>query len=195
MDDLQNILKFTKLINKFQQVRRHYHANGEDRMENDVEHSYELAMLAWYIISIKKINLNLDLVIKYALVHDLVEVYAGDTYAHTTDTELKENKIEREETALKKLRGEFTEFPEIFGLIEEYNRKENLESKFVYALDKIEPIFDIYTNNGRTWKERKITIDMIVDIKKDKVKLDPEIERLFYEILKVLRKEEEDIFN
>lgn len=195
MKDLQNILKFTKLINKFQQVKRHYHANGEDRMENDVEHSYELAMLAWYIISIKKLNFNIDLVIKYALVHDLVEVYAGDTYAHTTDKELKESKVEREESALEKLEMEFIEFPDIFDLIKKYNSKKDLESKFVYALDKIEPILDIYTNDGRTWKERKITIDMIVDIKKDKVKSDPEIEKLFYEILEILKREEQNLFN
>lgn len=81
--ELPNIINFTKLLNKFCDIERVIHSNGGDRLENDVEHSYRLAMLAWYIISSNKLSLDLDLVIKYALVHDLVEVYAGDTYIYT----------------------------------------------------------------------------------------------------------------
>ena len=151
MKDLQNILKFTKLLNKFRQIERVIRSNGGDRLENDVEHSYQLTMLAWYIISTQKLDLNLDLVIKYSLVHDLVEIYAGDTYAHTTDRELKKSKIKREEDSLIKLESEFKEFPEIFELIKQYESKSDLEAKFIYALDKIEPILNIYTSSRKTW--------------------------------------------
>src|SRR3989344_203100 len=195
MKDLQNILKFTKLLNKFRQIERAICSNGGDRLENDVEHSYQLTMLAWYIISTQKLDLNLDLVIKYSLVHDLVEIYAGDTYAHTTDRELKKSKIKREEDSLIKLESEFKEFPEIFELIKQYESKSDLEAKFIYALDKIEPILNIYTSSRKTWKEKNISIDMIIDIKKDKVKFDPEVEKLFYKIIETLKEEEKDLFN
>ncbi|OGD68985.1 hypothetical protein A2811_00625 [Candidatus Campbellbacteria bacterium RIFCSPHIGHO2_01_FULL_34_10] len=195
MKDLQNILKFTKLLNKFRQIERVIRSNGGDRLENDVEHSYQLTMLAWYIISTQKLDLNLDLVIKYSLVHDLVEIYAGDTYAHTTDRELKKSKIKREEDSLIKLESEFKEFPEIFELIKQYESKSDLEAKFIYALDKIEPILNIYTSSRKTWKEKNISIDMIIDIKKDKVKFDPEVEKLFYKIIETLKEEEKDLFN
>lgn len=195
MNDLQNILKFTKLLNKFRQIERVIRSNGGDRLENDVEHSYQLTMLAWYIISTQKLNLDIDLVIKYSLVHDLVEIYAGDTYAHTTDKELKKSKIKREEDSLVRLEREFKEFPEIFELIKQYESKSDLEAKFIYALDKIEPILNIYTSSRKTWKEKNISIDMIIDIKKDKVKLDPEVEKLFYKIIETLEKEKKDLFN
>ena len=90
--NLKNIIKFVNLLNKFRQVERVIHSNGKDRMENDVEHSYQLAMLSWYIISTNNLDLNLDLILKYSLVHDLVEVYAGDTYVYTEDAEHKNTK-------------------------------------------------------------------------------------------------------
>ncbi|MDD2934931.1 MAG: HD domain-containing protein [Candidatus Pacebacteria bacterium] len=195
MKDLQNILKFTKLLNEFRKIERVIRSNGGDRLENDVEHSYQLTMLAWYIISTQKLDLNLDLVIKYSLVHDLVEIYAGDTYAHTTDSEFKKSKIKREEESLVRLESEFKEFPEIFELIKQYESKSDAEAKFIYALDKIEPILNIYTSSRKMWKEKNVSIDMIIDIKKDKVKLDPEVEKLFYKIIKTLKEEEKDLFN
>ena len=192
--ELPNVINFVKLLNKFRDIERVIHSNGGDRWENDVEHSYQLAMLAWYIISTKKLNLNLDLIIKYSLVHDLVEVYAGDTYIYTKDKFLKNNKEKREKESLIKMKQEFAEFPEIFNLIEEYEKKDLVEAKFVYALDKIEPILNIYTNGGRTWKEKNITIEMLIENKKDKIKLFPEFEEFFDDIIEMINKEKEFLF-
>jgi putative hydrolase of HD superfamily len=192
--ELPNVINFVKLLNKFRDIERVIHSNGGDRRENDVEHSYQLAMLAWYIISTKKLNLNLDLIIKYSLVHDLVEVYAGDTYIYTKDKFLKNNKEKREKESLIKMKQEFSEFPEIFNLIEEYEKKDLDEAKFVYALDKIEPILNIYTNGGRTWKEKNITIEMLIENKKDKIKLFPEFEEFFDDIIEMINKEKEFLF-
>ena len=57
-------------------------------------------------------------------------------------------------------------------LIEQYEAREDKESRFVYALDKIQPMLNIYTDGGRTWKEKGVTIDMLVEYKKEKVKQD-----------------------
>ena len=76
MLDLQKILGFTRLLNKFRQVRRTIRVNSEERLENDVEHSYYLGMLAWYIADSHNLSLDKDLVLKYALVHD-VELAEG----------------------------------------------------------------------------------------------------------------------
>lgn len=192
--ELPNILNFVRLLNRFREVERVTHSSGGDRRENDVEHSYQLAMLAWYIISTSNLNLNKDLVIQYALIHDLVEVYAGDTYIYSEDSELKESKIEREKQSLIRLEKEFSEFPDIFSLIKKYEEREDKESKFIYALDKIEPVLNIYTNGGRTWKEKKITIEMLVANKKEKVKEDSEMEKLFEKVIELLREEEQDLF-
>src|SRR3989339_500966 len=191
--NLKNIIKFVNLLNKFRQVERVIHSNGEDRMENDVEHSYQLAMLSWYIISTNNLNLNLDLILKYSLVHDLVEVYAGDTYVYTEDAEHKNTKEERESIALDQISEEFSEFP-IFELIKEYEKKENREARFVYALDKIEPILNIYTNNGRTWKEKNISIQMRIDAKRKNISKFPELLEFFDDIINLLKKEEKDLW-
>ncbi|MBU4479855.1 HD domain-containing protein [Patescibacteria group bacterium] len=192
--ELPNIINFVQLLNKFRDIERVIHSNGGDRWENDVEHSYQLTMLAWYIISSNNLDLDIDLVIKYALIHDLVEIYAGDTYIYSEDKELKESKKERESLSLTRLEMEFSEFPEIFELIKQYERRESRESKFVYALDKIEPVLNIYTNGGRTWREKNVTIEMLIKNKKEKVAEDSKMEKLFDDLIDLLRREEETLF-
>lgn len=192
---LQQALKFSDMLNRFCLVERMVLVNGGERRENDIEHSYQLAMLAWYIIDSRKLDLDVDLVLKYALVHDLVEVYAGDTYTYSADAENIASKGVREEAALKHLHQEFLEFPDLFEYIERYEKKSDRESRFVYALDKIHPIINTYLDNGRRWKELDITADMLHEDKKDKVKLSPEVESYFNEIMRVLREEEGNLFN
>lgn len=77
---LQNTLKALSLLHDFQKVERVVFVPQRDRQENDVEHSYLLAMLAWQLAEILAPQLSKEKVIKYALVHDLVEVYAGDVF-------------------------------------------------------------------------------------------------------------------
>src|SRR5680860_196716 len=116
--DLKKSIEFIELLQKFQKIERAIYVKGEDRKENDSEHSYQLVMFAWYLISSYKLDLDLDLIIKYALVHDLVEVYAGDTFAF--DDDHRESKEKREDESLERLKSEFGEFPDIFPLIEQY---------------------------------------------------------------------------
>lgn len=169
-------------------------ANGEDRMENNVEHSYKLAMLAWYFISTDNLKLDLGLAIKYSLVHDLVEVYAGDTYTYSTDDEFKNSKKEREAKALKQLEAEFTEFPELIKLIEKYEDKTDPESLFIYALDKIEPIINIYLDGGKTWRNNKITLEMITENKMSKVENCPEVKKYLEQLLELIKQNQEELF-
>ncbi len=193
--EIPNIIKFIQILNKFREIERAIHSNGGDRRENDVEHSYQLTMLAWYIISSNNLDLDVDLVLKYALVHDFVEIYAGDTYIYSKDKKFKESKVKREKISLNRLEKEFSEFPELFELIKQYEKREDREAKFIYALDKIEPVLNIYTNGGRTWKEKKISIEMLIKNKKHKVEQSPELTKCFDEIIKLLRKEEGKLFN
>lgn len=193
-NNLLTALKFVQFINDFQQVRRMLLANGEDRMENNVEHSYKLAMLAWYFISTDNLKLDLGLAIKYSLVHDLVEVYAGDTYTYSTDDEFKNSKKEREAKALKQLEAEFTEFPELIKLIEKYEDKTDPESLFIYALDKIEPIINIYLDGGKTWRNNKITLEMITENKMSKVENCPEVKKYLEQLLELIKQNQEELF-
>lgn len=193
-DSLSNLLSFARILGELQAVERVIRVRGSDRWENDVEHSYSLAMLAWYILDTEKLPLDRDRVFRYALAHDLVEVYAGDTYLYSEDQALLASKPERERLAAERLAAEFPEVPELHAAIRGYVTKEDAESRFVYALDKIEPMIKIYLDKGRTWKEKEVTLAMAYESKKDKVIHSPLISRYFDEIMALLRKEENELF-
>lgn len=191
---LDKLINFTKLLEEFRTVERVIRVTSQDRWENDTEHSYNLAMMAWYIVSSTKTDLDQDKVIRYALVHDFLEVYAGDTYIYSEDKSHLESKHERERAAIVKLRETLSEFPELHDSIDAYEARQDAESRFVYALDKIEPMIHLYLDNGRTWKEGKVTLEMVYENKKDKVALSPEIKPYFDELMQLLKSKEKELF-
>lgn len=120
MSQIEKVLNFAKFLTLFRKVERAVYYSHDTRPENDAEHSWQLAMVARYIISLYQLDLQLEKVFKYCLVHDLVEIYAGDVYAYTDNLEAKAKKKEKEEQALEKITQEFTEFPEMSQLIRAY---------------------------------------------------------------------------
>ena len=139
---LQNILQFMQFLIKFQHIERIAYVQGFDRGENDAEHSYQLAMLARFVVTDNTLDLDIHKVLMYALVHDLVEVHAGDTFAFTKDETLRASKKEREGAALEQIKKDFPQFTSLTDAIQNYEDKIDPESKFVYALDKIIPDFN-----------------------------------------------------
>ncbi len=127
--------------------------------------------------------------IKYALVHDFVEVYAGDTYFYRRSEKEEKDKNKREGDARERLIKEYPEFKEFCDLMTRYELREDDESRFVYALDKILPILNIYLDGGRSWKADNVTLDMLITGKKDKVAVSNEIKPYFDELVEILSKE------
>ena len=191
---LEKLLGFSGMLDAFRLVERVTYANGTDRMENDTEHSYNLAMLAWYIVDSTRLDLDRDRILRYALVHDLDEVYAGDTYIYSADAAHLASKMEREAAALKRLEEEFPDFPDLHEAAHRYELREDRESRFVYALDKIHPVLESILDGGRIWKEKDISIAMLHDHKKAKVALSPEVQPYFDEMIDFLRKNEDRLF-
>ena len=189
---IKNILNFVDFTIKFNQLKRTIFATGEDRLENDSEHSFQLAMVAWYIISTKKLKYNIDKVIQYALVHDLVEIYAGDTFFYS-DKASKEAKHKKEIEARKKIEKNFKEFEDLSKLINDYEARKDPESEFVYALDKILPVMNIYLDEGRSWREHNIEFDMLVENKK-KVVINKDVLEVWEELVKVVEENRTDLF-
>jgi len=183
---LERIIEFQKLLVQFSQIERVIHRKHKDRhiYENDTEHSYNLAMTAW-LLAPHFPKLNQDLLIKFALAHDLVEIHAGDTYIYGSEKELA-SKASREAAALVTLQKDWPELHEVTELIKEYETRQKPEAKFIYALDKIMPILMIYIHEGYTWKQKNITAKMLYDAKIEKVSLSPEIQPYFDELHKVL---------
>lgn len=193
--NLQKLLSFVKLTQDFRGVERQITFRSSQVKENDTEHSFQLAIVAWYLVNSHGFELDTNKIVKYALVHDLVEVYAGDTPMNSKDEEYVKSKVAREKEAEERIAQEFSEFSELTDCIHAYEKKEDKESKFVYALDKLLPILSIYLDQGHAWKTENITLDMIIDTKTDKVSFSPEVKKYFDEIVEVLRQEKDNLFS
>lgn len=187
--NLEKLLAFSRTLSSFARINRVVSMPGTDRMENDMEHSYHLALMAWYLVNSQKLDLDLSLVLKYALAHDLVEIHAGDTYVWDKDEERHASKQEREAAAAQRLREEFLEFPDLHAAIDEYEKRENRESRFVYALDKMVPMILIREEGGSLWKKVGVTSEMQRARKAPMVALSPEVEPYFNELVERIRKE------
>lgn len=189
---LPKIIDFLKFTLQFQQTKRQILAVGEDRNENDAEHSYQLSMLVWYIIQTQKLKLDVNLAIKYAMIHDLEEAINGDK--DIFDTAGRENKEELEKIAQEKIKQMFPDWDDYGVLSKNYKLLADEESKFVNGLDKIIPVINLYLDGGRTWKKENVTYSMLVENKRKKVKIHPISESLWQEIEKVLKDKELELF-
>jgi len=179
------LLELQQLLASFSQVDRRLHRLHDEKyiQENDTEHSYNLAMTAWYLSKWFP-ELNKDFLIRYSLAHDLVEIHAGDTYTYGTESELSSKKT-REAKALKKLEADWEDFGDMTAAIHAYENRRDAESQFVYALDKIMPMMMVYIHNGYSWKKEGVTVDMLHRSNIEKISLSLEI-LPYYEALRTL---------
>lgn len=184
--NLHDLLSITALTHSFQQVRRLCYATGEDRFENDAEHSFQLAFVAWYLIEKEKLPLNKEKAFMYALSHDIAEVYAGDVSFYRT-VEEDRKKAELEKDAVEKLEKTYSDFPALTSALRAYEEKNDPESKFIYALDKILPMLNILLDEGRSWHFNNVDFEKLYDGKQDKVSHDPVVKEYFILIVEILK--------
>ena len=160
-EKIYNQIKFAITIDEMKNIfRRNLLADGS-RRENDAEHSWHLAMLAMILEEYSAEKVDIERVLKIALIHDLIEVYAGDTFAY--DAKGNEDKHEREIQAADKLFGMLdpVQGAEIRGLWDEFEAMETAESKYANAIDRIQPLILNYLTDGHTWKMGDVTSDKI----------------------------------
>ena len=191
---IHSLLKFISLTHRFSQIKRRIYATGEDRWENNSEHSFQLALCAWYIIEAEKLPLRSGLAIQYALAHDLVELHAGDTFAFDTDTQKHITKKERELHAASMLAAEWPDFGGLHQIIQNYENLSDEESMFVYALDKLLPAANNYLNAGRAWKYHKLSLEQVRQLKEKQIPVSPFVWRSWQELYTLLQKDEETLF-
>lgn len=151
---MQKVLSIIKMSGKFATVHRAV-LNRRGDFENDAEHSYQLAMTCWAVNKQYSLNLSDELVLKFALVHDLVELYAGDTDAHGEKEKL-EAKKENEKKALAILQSEFTEHADMLKAIENYQSFDTPEAQLVNIVDKLIPCINIHDSNDPYCQTRKL---------------------------------------
>lgn len=159
--DQQRLLKqieFIIEIDKLKKIVRQNIIIGSTRNENDAEHSWHLAVMA-FLLSEYAAAKDVDVlrVIKMVLIHDLVEIDAGDTFCY--DEKANEDKAQREQKAAERL---FNLLPadqaqEIWELWHEFEALETPEARFAACLDRLQPLLLNYHTNGHTWKKPGVT--------------------------------------
>jgi putative hydrolase of HD superfamily len=142
-------------------------------------------MAAWMLAP--HFNLDTGKAIRIALAHDLVEIYAGDTFAFADQSEI-DTKDDREHEALGTLKDEWHDFSEMTDAVEDYKVKRSEEAKFVYALDKIMPILMNILSEGVVWRKHGVTIEKFIAEKERKIPKDSPIYPYYLELLEMLKK-------
>lgn len=150
---LDQQLKFTAEIDKMTSVLRRTVLIDQSRRENDAEHSWHIAVMALLFEEYAIEKVNVSRVALMCVVHDLVEIYAGDTFAY--DPKGNEDKEEREAKAADKL---FGQLPEEQGkmirdLWEEFDAVETADAKYATCLDRLQPFLHNTLTCGHTWVE------------------------------------------
>ena len=131
------------------------------RRENDAEHSWSLALIACMLAPHLDPKLDIGKVCQFAVVHDLTEIHADDTSVFAAD-EHHHTKEEREREGLEKIAKDFKHFPWLIEKLEEYERQDTVEARYVRAIDKVVPLFNDYINGGAYFRMNKHTIEDFV---------------------------------
>lgn len=176
---VKKLLSFLKEIDKAKDIERAIHLRK--RMESDAEHSWHVAM---FVMLFEKDlpKLNIERVLKIVLIHDLVEIYAGDTFSF--DKEGKKTQKIREQKAAQRL---FKKLPkdlekEFWGLFTDYEELKTKEAMVAKSLDKVQPMMQHILNKGKTIREFGVTQKVIEEYVKDYMTHD-EILMSIYNIL------------
>ena len=151
------LLELDKMKNIYRQTR----VLHEDRAENDAEHAWHLGMLALVLHEYANEPVDLKTVLATVLIHDIVEIDAGDTYAY--DSAGNETKAEREQKAAERL---FGMLPPDQGsgmrrLWEEFEAGSTPEARFANALDRLQPLLLNYTKNGISWQTHHVRREQV----------------------------------
>ena len=162
MERLKKQMEFIIEVDKLKDIIRQTNLTNGERKENDAEHSWHLALMAVFLSEYAKEPVDVLQVIKMVLIHDLVEIDAGDTYLY--DEAGNGTKAAREQKAAERifniLPGDQAE--ELFQLWQEFEDRKTPESKFANTLDRIQPVLLNDATEGRAWREHDVCIDQIM---------------------------------
>ncbi|MCI6653865.1 MAG: HD domain-containing protein [Clostridium sp.] len=162
MDErLKKQLDFALEIDKEKNIFRQTHLSGHGRNENDAEHAWHMAIMAYLLKEYSNEPVDIGKVMLMCLIHDIVEIDAGDTYAYDAEN-LKTQKA-REDAAKERI---FSILPEeqkeeLIKLFDEFEAYETAESKFAHVMDNLQPLILNNSNGGSDWREHGVTKEQV----------------------------------
>ena len=160
---LEQQISFILEIDKEKNIFRQTSLSGHGRKENDSEHAWHMAVMVWLLSEYANEKIDVAKTMLMCLIHDIVEIDAGDTYAY--DEEGKKSQKEREGRAADRL---FGLLPEDQGralraVFEEFEAAESAEAKFARALDNFQPLLLNDSNDGGDWKEHGVKLPQVLE--------------------------------
>ena len=155
-------IQFVIEIDKLKQVLRQTLLTNGARRENSAEHSWHIALMAIVLAEYAPAPIDLLHVIKLLLLHDLVEIDAGDTFCY--DDQGNQGKADRETQAADRLFGllPFDQATALRALWDEFEAQETPAAKFAAALDRLQPLLNNQQTGGHTWKLHDVTSDRVL---------------------------------
>ena len=162
MDErLQKQLDFILEIDKEKNIFRQTHLSGHGRRENDAEHAWHMAVMAYLLREYANEEVDISRVMLMCLIHDIVEIYAGDTYAY--DTEALQNQKAREDAAKEQI---YSLLPqdqkeELIALFDEFEECRTAEAKFACAMDNLQPLLLNNSNDGGDWRAHQVSAEQV----------------------------------
>ena len=153
---LEDQMKFLLEIDKEKNILRQTHLSGHGRRENDAEHAWHMTIMIYLLREYANEKIDLAKTMMMALIHDIVEIDAGDTYAY--DTAALATQQEREAKAAQRIFGLLPEDQreEMLALFQEFEDYETPEARFAHVLDNLQPLMLNDSNNGGDWREHQV---------------------------------------
>ena len=160
-EKINKLLRFAAETDKMTAILRRTMLVDGSRRENDAEHSWHIALMCMLFKDFAPQGTDISRAVQMCIVHDLIEIYAGDTFAY--DVSGNQDKAEREAKAADKL---FSQLPENLAkdfrtLWEEFDAMETPDAKYAAAMDRLQPFLHNTLTEGHTWKEGKPSLDMV----------------------------------
>lgn len=167
MNRLEKQFDFIKEIDKEKFIGRQTYLSDGKRKENDAEHAWHMALMTILLSEYANEEIDVLKTVTMLLIHDLVEIDAGDTYAYDEIGKLTQR--DREEKAAKRI---YNLLPEdqakkLYDLWEEFEEGKSPEAKFAHTMDNVQPIMLNALTDGKAWRERGIKLSQILDRNKN----------------------------
>ncbi len=158
---LEKQIDFILEIDKEKNILRQTHLTDHGRRENDAEHAWHMAVMAYLLKEYSNADIDITKVMIMCLIHDVVEIDAGDTYCY--DEEAKKSQAAREEAAKQRIfallpedqRAEFT------ALFEEFEANETAEAHFAHTMDNFQPLLLNNSNDGMDWASHGVSAEQV----------------------------------
>ena len=160
-DRLKKQMEFVLEIDKEKNIFRQTHLSNHGRKENDAEHAWHMAIMTCLLQEYSNEPIDLAKTMLMCLIHDIVEIDAGDTYAY--DTEGLKTQKKREDAAKERI---YSLLPEdqkdkLTALFDEFEENQTPEAKFAHAMDNLQPLLLNDSNDGGDWREHKVTAKQV----------------------------------